>query len=105
MKLLLHVLVMIVLGSGFAVAQDAIHLPSPLPEHPRIFLTSQRLAEIKTLAETDAFLAKQIDALIQKADRALTSGVSQYLIPDGVRLLGQSRRSLDRTTHWLLLIA
>ncbi|MCL2119145.1 MAG: DUF4962 domain-containing protein, partial [Planctomycetaceae bacterium] len=90
-------IVIIILGTGFAIAQDGFQLPSPLPEHPRIFLTPQRQAEIKKLAETDDFLAKQIDALIQKADSAKTSGVSQYLIPDGKRLLEQSRRSLDRT--------
>ena len=92
------VIVMTVLLTGLAVAHDKGKLPSPMPEHPRIFLTPQRLAEVKTLAETDAFLAGQIDALIAKADKAVTSGVSQYLIPDGMRLLAQSRRSLDRTT-------
>ncbi|MCL2648221.1 MAG: heparinase II/III family protein [Phycisphaerales bacterium] len=88
----------LLLVTGLAFAQGGSKLPSPMPEHPRIFLTPKRMAEIKTLAKTDAFLAKQIDALIEKADKAKTSGVSQYLIPDGKRLLAQSRRSLDRTT-------
>ena len=91
-------IMMFVLVAGLTTAQDASKLPSPMPEHPRIFLTPQRLAEVKTLNVTDAFLCLHIYALIQKADKAKTSGVSQYLIPDGMRLLAQSRRSLDRTT-------
>lgn len=98
MKPLLSTLFILLLTSHFASAQDAIPLPSPLPEHPRIFFTSQKQAEIEKLAETDEFLKKQIAVLIEKADKAKTAGVSKYLIPDGVRLLDQSRRSLDRTT-------
>jgi len=89
---------MFLLGIGLAVAEDGKKLPSPMPEHPRIFLTAGRQVEIQTQAKTDEFLAGQVAALITKADRAKTSGISQYLIPDGLRLLEQSRRSLDRTT-------
>ena len=87
-----------VLSLGIAAAQEPIKLPSPLPEHPRIFLTPEKQKQIKQWAETDAFFEQQLEALIAKADKVKTAGVSQYLIPDGKRLLDQSRRSLDRTT-------
>ncbi|MGL4593666.1 MAG: heparinase II/III domain-containing protein [Thermoguttaceae bacterium] len=72
--------------------------PDSFPAHPRLFLTSNREAEIKEQMKSDPFLAKQVAALISKADKIIKEPVTDYKIPDGLRLLGQSRRSLDRTT-------
>ena len=91
-------LLVIALSCNLAAAQEQVKLPSPLPEHPRIFLTPAKQKQIKQWAETDAFFEKQLKVLIEKADKVKTEAVSQYLIPDGKRLLAQSRRSLDRTT-------
>jgi hypothetical protein len=63
-----------------------------------MFLTKQREAEIKELMKTDPFLKKQVEELLKKADRVKNEPPSKYEIPDGLRLLNQSRRSVDRTT-------
>ncbi|MCL2710795.1 MAG: heparinase II/III family protein [Planctomycetaceae bacterium] len=80
------------------VAPTTITLPEKLPEHPRLFFTKQKEAEIKELMKTDQFLEKLVEELIKKADRVKNEPPTDYQIPDGVRLLGQSRRSIDRTT-------
>ena len=72
--------------------------PGKLPAHPRLFLTKQREGEIKQQMKSDEFLARLVEKLIAKADKAKKEAVTDYRIPDGLRLLGQSRRSLDRTT-------
>ena len=72
--------------------------PQKLPAHPRLFLTKKREAEIKKTAKDDKFLDHQVRELIGKADGMLKQNVSVYEIPDGKRLLAQSRRSLDRTS-------
>lgn len=72
--------------------------PKRLPTHPRLYLTKKRESELKKLMKTDEFLKKQVEELVKKADRAIKEPLTDYKIPDGLRLLGQSRRSLDRTS-------
>lgn len=76
----------------------ALAAEKPLPEHPRMFLTKQREQEIKTSIQNDAFHAKLVEQLLLKADRMAKEPVTHYVIPDGKRLLSQSRRSLERTS-------
>ena len=73
-------------------------LPEKLPEHPRMFFTKKKEAEIKEGMKTDPFLNKTVAELLKKADRVIKEPPSKYEIPDGKRLLAQSRRSIDRTT-------
>ena len=80
------------------VSAEVFSFPEKLPEHPRLFFTKQKGADVKELMKTDAFLEKLVSELIQKADRVKTEPPSKYEIPDGKRLLAQSRRSIDRTT-------
>jgi len=77
---------------------EKITLPEKMPEHPRLFFTKQKEAEIKEQMKTDPFLQKLVNELIKKADRVKAEPPTDYKIPDGIRLLNQSRRSIDRTT-------
>jgi len=86
-----------VLSSSSVFAED-FTFPTKLPEHPRLFFTKQKEAEIKEQMKTDPFLDKLVRELIGKADRVKNEPPSKYEIPDGLRLLGQSRRSLERTS-------
>ena len=90
-------LVCFVLSWSYGSAEADI-LPERLPEHPRLFFTKQKEAEIKELLKTDPFLQKLVGELIKKADKVKAEPPSKYEIPDGKRLLAQSRRSIDRTT-------
>jgi len=66
--------------------------------HPRLFMTAADQARIEKLAETDETLAGLIRQNMLRADRMLDEPPSWYEIPDGKRLLGQSRRSIERTS-------
>ena len=90
-------LVCLILSWNYVSAQE-FSLPEKLPEHPRLYFTKQKEADIKEQMKTDAFLNKLVEELIKKADRVKNEAPSRYEIPDGVRLLNQSRRSIDRTT-------
>jgi len=92
----LVIFLLCVFGSSLYAVE--FKFPEKLPAHPRLFLTKQREAEIKQLMQSDEFLARLVEKLIAKADRAKTEQPTDYRIPDGLRLLGQSRRSLERTT-------
>ncbi|MBN2292696.1 MAG: heparinase II/III family protein [Pirellulales bacterium] len=65
-------------------------------EHPRIILTPQRLQSVKTLAESDPILAAMLDQVKQDAETKLTQPTIEYRIPDGKRLLAQSRLAINR---------
>lgn len=82
---------------------------APLPElpanlktlkidHPRLFLTDQKVIEYKQLRTTDATLDKYINAVIATANSLVTKPMlTRVLI--GPRLLDVSRELLKRTTH------
>ncbi len=84
-------------------ANDFI-LPDKLPEHPRIYFTKQCEAEIKELMKTDEFLARQVEGLYQKAATFLEdqreNGTTIYVLPDNIRLLGQSWQLIERVTSF-----
>jgi len=83
---------------GSTVPATEFKFPGKLPVHPRLFLTKQREAEIKQQMKSDEFLARLVEKLIAKADKVKKDTVTDYRIPDGKRLLGQSRRSLEHTS-------
>ena len=97
MALLRLIFVCLILVCPYAVAEE-FALPQNLPEHPRLFFTKQKESELKEGMKTDAYLEKLVSELIKKADRVKEQPPSIYEIPDGRRLLDQSRRSLERTT-------
>jgi hypothetical protein len=80
------------------VSAVEVVLPQELPAHPRLYFTKQREAELKKLRETDPFLDKVVKEIIKKADRLLPDKPTHYVLPDGQRLLSQSKRCGERTT-------
>ena len=74
------------------------NIAEKLPKHPRLFLTKEKEDEIRKAASNDPFMQKQIRELFAKADKLQKERNSEYRIPDGMRLLSESRRSIDRTT-------
>ena len=90
---------------GFSVKSllaGDVQLPEQLPPHPRIYLTDKRMEEIKVLMKTDAFLERQVKELQLRAVRLLDDfkkeGPTPYRLPDGIRLMEQSWRHIERTT-------
>jgi len=63
--------------------------------HPRLMLTDSRLAELKTLAKTDATLVRYVRDVIRTADRDLKKPMLVHKL-QGPRLLSISRECLSR---------
>lgn len=67
-------------------------------EHPRLFLTDEKLNQLKELRKTDVVLDKYINAVVASSNSILTKPMlTRVLI--GPRLLDVSRELLKRTTH------
>lgn len=66
------------------------------PEHPRLILREDRLAELKKQAETDETLQSYVNQVIDYADKVAQKDPLEHKIPDGIRLLGVSRDCVDR---------
>jgi len=64
--------------------------------HPRLIMTEDRPAELKSQADSDDTLRDYVSQVIEQADVAATKPPLKYDIPDGVRLLGVSRDCVDR---------
>ncbi len=62
-----------------------------LRPHPRLFFTAEDQARIENLAKTDETLRRLIDANHELAEKLLKNPPVQYRIPDGKRLLSESR--------------
>ncbi|MGD9128264.1 MAG: heparinase II/III family protein [Planctomycetia bacterium] len=102
--LLLVLVVMMTMLTNPATAQQNSNrsLPGLAKKHPRLFLTPKRLKAIEKEAKSDATLAKLIELTKQNAEKMLTEPVVEYKIPDGKRLLGQSRKAIYRI--WALAL-
>jgi hypothetical protein len=70
-------------------------LKTLVKEHPRLVLTDARLAELKTLAETDSLLAKGVADVIREADSLMNKPVLVHHL-EGPRLLSVSRECVRR---------
>ena len=83
--------------STHAVAQQTANPLATLKhEHPRLYASPQRFAEMKNRIAANQLLNQWQGNLRQEADKLLTAPPSSYEIPDGKRLLATSRRVLDR---------
>lgn len=67
-------------------------------EHPRLFLSNEKLNELKQGRKTDAVLDKYVNAVIATANSMLTKPMLERVLI-GPRLLNVSRELLSRTTH------
>lgn len=65
------------------------------PDHPRLLFPKTAEAAVKKRINTDPLAGKLYQELLRRADYTLTSPVCRYHIPDGKRLLRESRRALS----------
>lgn len=66
--------------------------------HPRLLFTAQDQERVVELARSDALLKRLIAQNEANARRMLEQPPVRYEIPDGLRLLSQSRRCIERVT-------
>lgn len=60
--------------------------------HPRIIMSEEKFSKLKTNIGDDSVTGILLDKLRSEAERHLNEPVSQYEIPDGIRLLETSKR-------------
>jgi len=65
-------------------------------DHPRLLLTAENQRRIEKAAKTDPLLARLIEQNHVNATAMLTQSRVRYEIPDGKRLLSQSRKCIER---------
>lgn len=68
-------------------------------EHPRLWLRADVEKQIRHKIEADPLAANLHQAILKEAERILTAPTCRYDIPDGRRLLRQSRLALHHTLH------
>ena len=66
-------------------------------EHPRLLISKDAVARMKRLVQTNETARKWYEHLKANAQKPLAEPASLYNIPDGLRLLGVSRKVLERT--------
>ena len=76
---------------GEQVIRDMIE-KCGLNAHPRIIMTEEKFAKLKTPIGDDSVTAVLLEKLRSEADRILEQPVCQYEIPDGIRLLETSKK-------------
>ena len=85
-------------GAFAAPSKDAIvaKLEKLNHVHPRLLASMADFQIVKQRIKDDPSLHAQYERLRRSAERILTEAPSQYVIPDGLRLLSTSRRVLKR---------
>jgi len=81
-----------------ACASSALADFSTLP-HPRLWLTKADEPALREKIARDPLAAKLHKTILAEADRILKEPTCRYEIPDGRRLLGQSRLALHHISH------
>lgn len=76
---------------GEQVIRDMIE-KNGMNAHPRIIMTEEKFAKLKTHIGDDSVTAVLLEKLRGEADRIMEQPVCQYEIPDGIRLLETSKR-------------
>jgi len=92
----LATIILLVLITPSLAAESAGPLDGVRCEHPRLLFTIADQKRIEELAKTDALLARLIEQNLVNATKMLDEPPIRYHIPDGKRLLGQSRRCIER---------
>lgn len=80
-----------------AVTMAAGHLEDK--PHPRLWLPQSAEAALARKIATDPLAARLQGAALAVAERVLTERTCRHEIPDGKRLLGESRRALHNIMH------
>lgn len=87
------------LAAALALAVSSAGAAADLPPHPRLLTTGAGLAAIAPRAAADPLLASLRDATLAAAEAMHVRRTCEYRIPDGRRLLGESRQALDTILH------
>ncbi len=96
-KSLLGAIVVELLLAGILPAADKTGpLATLRSEHPRLLFTAEDQKRVEKLAKTEPLLARLIEQNHVNATRMLSQSPVRYEIPDGKRLLGQSRKCIER---------
>lgn len=69
------------------------------PAHPRLWLPESALPALRETLAKDPLAAQLQSATLAEAERILTARTCRYDIPDGKRLLGESRLALHHVMH------
>ena len=67
--------------------------------HPRLLFPASAEATVKSRIATDPLARKIRDVVISRAETALNERTCEYLLPDDVRLLGESRYALHQVLY------
>lgn len=67
--------------------------------HPRLLFPAAKEAEVRARIAADPLAAKIQQAVIQRAEQVLGERTCEYLIPDGKRLLSESRKALHHVLY------
>ena len=107
-QLCLSLLIFTATMTSFADAESAFRdipqeevaaaFDKPLKPHPRLFMTDTDVAKIKAQLESQPSLNAYYNAMLAKADDILDQPPAKR-IQTGRRLLGVSRKCLDRIIH------
>jgi len=107
-RISLYVVTLTLCASSFAGTQTGLRdipmkeveaaFERPLPPHPRLLMTDKQLAEIRTRLASDSSSQALYQAVLKKADGIIPQEPVTR-IQTGRRLLGMSRRCLDRVIH------
>ena len=81
---------------GLASQAHADPLQTLKPEHPRLLASGTDFQRIKQLVQTDPLAKRWHAELKREADQMLEQGVTHYHLPDGRRLLSESRKVKNR---------
>ncbi len=74
---------------------EAARAKNPNKNHPRIIMTEADFVRLRENRELGAY-KPMLDKIMASAEKLLSAPVSEYVIPDGVRLLVTSRRVQER---------
>ncbi|MCD6506225.1 heparinase II/III family protein [Candidatus Poribacteria bacterium] len=68
-------------------------------DHPRLIITRDELERVKRAIGENEMARRYFERIKRQADKILSEPPVRYEIPDGLRLLGVSRRCLNRIYH------
>ncbi len=81
---------------GFQAPDPQAILKLVKPGHPRLLIDRNGFAQLHRRLRTDPALAEADAALRREADSLLSAPLPRHVLPDGLRLLDTSRRTLGR---------
>lgn len=82
-------------AAGLTLAEAS----AALPDHPRILFSESDEANVRARIKQDPLEAELYKEVLRRADLALDLPTCRYHIPDGLRLLGECRLSLNNIIH------